>query len=79
MTPDQLVNLFQSDLVSLLIKLFILLAIFLYGIFAAVVLRQVQLMNKVVTEVSFSPVLFTIALLHFLALVVLFVLTILLI
>lgn len=76
MSPDQIIGLFQTDFVPLLIKLFLLLLIFLYGIFAAVVLRQVQLMNKVVTEVSFSPVLFSIALLHFGAVVVLFILTI---
>lgn len=79
MTPDQFINLFQTDFVPLIIKLFILLLIFLYGIFAAVVLRQIQIMNKVVTEVGFSPLLFTVALFHFGAVVAIFILAILLI
>ena len=79
MTPEQLFNLLQTDLLPLIGKLFLLLIIFLYGAFAAVVLRQVQLMNTVVTEANFSPVLFTIALTHFLATVAVFVLAIVLI
>lgn len=55
-----------------LIKIFLLLLIFLYGVFAAVVVRQIQLMNKVVNEVNFSIILFTIALTHFMATVILF-------
>ena len=79
MTLEQLIQLFQGDIVALLVKLFLLVLIFLYGIFAAVVLRQIQIMNKVVTEISFSPVLTMIALIHFATVVVLFVLTIVLI
>lgn len=79
MTPDDLITLFTGELVPLVGKLFLLVIIFLYGIFAAVVLRQIQLMNKVVTEVNFSAVLFTIALLHLGALLVIFVLTVVLV
>lgn len=78
MTPDQLFQFFTGDLVPLVSKLFLLILIFLYGIFAAVVLRQVQLMNKVVTEVGFSPVLLTVAVLHLVAVVMLFFLVVLL-
>ena len=79
MTPDQLATLFTGDLIPLLAKGSLLIFIFLYGIFAAVVVRQVQLMNKVVTEVGFSPILLTIAVLHLIAVVMLFFLGILLI
>lgn len=79
MTPDQLIELFQTDLLPLAGKFFLLLLIFLYGIFGAVVLRQVQLMNKVVTEVSFSSILFTVALFHFAAIILVFILAVVLI
>lgn len=79
MTPDQIVQFFTGNFVVLATKLFLLVLIFLYAIFAAVVVRQVQLMNKVITEVGFSPVLFTIAVLHLAAVVILFLFVILLI
>lgn len=78
MTPEQFVALFTGNVLPLLTKVVLLIIIFLYGIFAAVVLRQVQLMNKVVTEVGFSPVLFSVALIHLIAVVIIFILTILL-
>lgn len=79
MTPEQLNSLLETNAIRLVIKLLLLLFIFLYGIFAAVVLRQIQLMNRVVTEVGFSPILFSVALFHFFAVIVLFVLTLLLV
>lgn len=79
MTFDQLIALFSTGLIPLVGKLFFLFLLFLYGIFAAIVLRQVQLMNKIVTEVSFSQVLFGIALVHFIAVVAIFLLTIVLV
>lgn len=79
MSLDQLAQLFQSNIIGLIVKLFLLLFIFLYGIFAAIVMRQVQLMNRVVTEVGFSPLLFTVALVHFGAVVGLFVLALVLV
>jgi len=79
MTPDDFLGIFQLDLLPLIVKLFVLLLIFLYGIFAAVVMRQIQIMNRVVTEVGFSPLLFTVALFHFGAVVALFILALLLI
>lgn len=79
MSLDQILTLFTGNFILLITKLILLIIIFLYGIFAAVVLRQVQLMNKVVTEVGFSPVLLTIAVLHFIAVVIVFILTIILV
>jgi len=78
MTLDQILSLFTGDLIPLTIKLALLLLIFLYGIFAAVILRQIQLMNKVVTEVNFSPVLVFVAVIHFVLVVGLFILTVIL-
>lgn len=79
MTPENFLNIFQLDLIPLIVKLFVLLLVFLYGVFAAVVMRQIQIMNRVVTEVGFSPVLFTVALVHFGSVVALFILALILI
>lgn len=79
MTFDQLFGSFQTNLIPLVFKLFLLIIIFLYGIFAAVIVRQVQLMNKVVTETEFSSILLTIAIVHLLLVAGLFFLTIILI
>ncbi len=71
MTPEfflKIINLGAGEFV----KIALLLIIFLYAVFAAVVTRQVQLMNKVINQVKFSDGLMFLALLHFLAAVVLF-------
>lgn len=65
-----------STFVSFLPKFLLLLILFLYAVFAGVVLRQVQLMNRVVTEVNFSPILFYVATLHFVATVIMFFLAV---
>lgn len=71
MTVDNILNFLTSG-VGPLIKVAILVAIFLYGIFAAIILRQIQIMNKVVEQANFSIILFGIALIHFALVVVLF-------
>lgn len=79
MTPDQLLGIFQGGLLPLIIKTVLLIIIFIYGIFAVVVVRQVQLMNRVVTEANFSPVLMAVALIHLFAVLAIFFLTVILI
>lgn len=79
MTLDQIFGIFQTGLLPVIIKTFLLIIIFLYGIFAVVVVRQVQLMNRVVTEANFSPVLMTVALIHLFAVLAVFFLTVILI
>lgn len=79
MTLDQLFGIFQSGFLPLIIKTVLLIIIFIYGIFAVVVVRQVQLMNRVVTEANFSPVLMTVALIHLFAVLTIFFLTVILI
>lgn len=79
MILDQFFPIFQTNLVPLVTKVFLSIIIFLYGIFAAVIVRQVQLMNKLVTETEFSSILLTIAVVHLLLVVGLFFLTIILI
>lgn len=74
MTPDTLASFINTGITPL-IKIILLLLILLYGVFAAVVARQVQLMNKVVNQVNFSATLFLIVLIHLLAVVFLFFLT----
>lgn len=64
MTPDLLQPGIISDLTTVLTKVFILIILFLYTIFAAVLLRQVQIMNRIITLANFSPVLSAIALIH---------------
>lgn len=79
MTVEQFLALFtSSSFVPLLVKFFLLFLIFLYAIFAGVVVRQVQLMNKIVTQYNFAPILFAIALIHFILVVALFFLGVLL-
>ncbi len=79
MIPDQFFSLFQTNLVVLVTKFFLSIIIFLYGIFAVVIVRQVQLMNKIVTETEFSSIIFLIALIHLLLVIGLFFLVIVLI
>ena len=75
----------NSELVSFLISFFpwgavqlaILILIGMYIIFAAIIVRQEQLMSKVV-EIPFSPVLRMVALIHFIASLVVFFLALIL-
>lgn len=55
------------------VKIFTLVGLGLYGIFAAIIVRQEQLMAAVLEE-SFEPVLRTLVLVHFAASVGLFLL-----
>lgn len=68
-------NLINTGL-SVFLKILVLLMIFLYVVFAAVVARQVHLMNKVVHEANFAGVLFLIAFIHFVAAVSLFIIAV---
>lgn len=67
MTPD------LTSAILLTLKIFVLIGLGLYSMFAAVVIRQEQLMAAVLEE-SFEPVLRTIVLVHFAASVGLFLL-----
>lgn len=73
MNVDDLQIFFIQDFPGLLTKTFVLVVIFLYIIFAAVLLRQVQIMNKVVTLATFSPILTLIAFMHLFASIGLFI------
>lgn len=58
------------------VKVFALIGIGLYAIFAAVIIRQEQLMARVLEE-SFEPILRILVILHFAAAVGLFILAVL--
>lgn len=55
------------------VKIFLLTFIFFYCILSLVVLRQTQLMSKILDEVNFSRFLKLLAAIHFLAAVSLFI------
>ena len=74
MTIDQILALFQ---ISLLFKLFLLVLAFFYFIFAIVIYRQISLMTQVLNS-RVAPVVKSIALLHIVAVGVLFFLVVLL-
>lgn len=57
----------------LLVKLFFLIALLLYGFFAGIIVRQVDLMNKIL-EAKFSPIIYLFALIHLVAVFFLFLL-----
>ncbi|MEK7065358.1 MAG: DUF5657 family protein [Patescibacteria group bacterium] len=67
MTPD------VTNAVLVALKVFILIGVGLYSIFAAIIVRQEQLMAAVLEE-SFEPVLRTLVIVHFAAAVGLFLL-----
>lgn len=75
MTPEAIFNLLTSG-VGPLIKVLFLIVILLYGVFAVVVARQVQIMNKVVEEISFAPILLAVAITHVALVFALFVVAI---
>lgn len=62
-----------------LVKILMLSVIFLYGVFAAVVVRQVQLMNEVVHQVKFSTIILGLALVHLGVTIFLFVIALIII
>lgn len=63
MSPEQILLLFTSLSPLIFVKIFLLTLLLFYILFAAIVFRQVTLMNRVV-EAQISPVLATIAVLH---------------
>ncbi|MBI1919084.1 hypothetical protein HYS29_00655 [Candidatus Microgenomates bacterium] len=68
-----LLNGFINGGLGLVFKILMLLVILLYGVFAAVVARQVYLMNEVVHQVKFSSIILGMALIHLGVTVFLFV------
>lgn len=63
MSPEQILLLFTSLSPLIFVKIFLLTLLLFYILFAAIISRQVTLMNRVV-EAQISPVLATIAVLH---------------
>lgn len=68
MTFNHLVDLIMKISPWSVVKIFILILLLLYVIFAAVLYRQVNLMNQIL-EAKFSPLLRLIALIHLLAII----------
>ncbi len=77
MEASSIINLFLVFFPWGFVKLAILILIGLYIIFAAVIVRQEQLMARVV-EIPFSPILRIISLVHLIATFVAFVLALIL-
>lgn len=71
MTPD------LTNAILITLKIFSLIGLGLYSAFAAIIIRQEQLMASVLEE-SFEPVLRTLVIVHFAAAVGLFLLALLL-
>lgn len=67
MTPETLQTFFSQDLIALAVKALVVMVVFLYTIFAVIVVRQVQTMNKVLTIANFSPILSLTTILHLMA------------
>lgn len=76
MTPENIINFLSTGFVPL-VKIFVLLAILLYALFAGILVRQIQIMNTVVEEANFTTALFSIALTHLAAVAVLFLIALL--
>ncbi len=62
-----------SSVIFLIVKVLALIGIGLYAVFAAVLIRQEQLMARVLED-SFEPILRLLVVLHFAAAVALFIL-----
>lgn len=69
MTPD------ITSIVLITLKVFILVGLAIYSVFAAIVIRQEQLMAAVLEE-GFEPILRILVILHFVAAVSLLILAI---
>jgi len=77
MTLTELTQLLLSFFPFGFIKIGVLLLILIYLVFAAIIVRQDDLMSRVV-EIPFSPLLRLVAALHFFAVILLFLLAVLL-
>lgn len=77
MEAISIINLFLAFFPWGFVKLATLVLVGLYMVFAAVIVRQEQLMARVV-EIPFSPILRTISLVHLVAVFVVFILVLLL-
>lgn len=64
MTPDTLQTFLNLPIAAILTKVFLLILIFLYLGFAAIIVRQVRVMNQVLTIANFSPILQIISIVH---------------
>lgn len=58
--------------VGMFIKIGVLIILFLYVVFAFVLMNQVRVMNRIIREVSSSAILFILVLIHLLLAVSLF-------
>ncbi|MBI4999750.1 hypothetical protein HZB97_03210 [Candidatus Gottesmanbacteria bacterium] len=63
MNPEQILLVIISLSPLIFVKIFLLILLLFYILFAAIILRQVTLMNRVV-EAQISPFMQTIAVLH---------------
>lgn len=75
MPIDRFNQLFGTNLFQEIFKLGVLGLLFVYGIFAFIILLQIRNMGRVVSHVPFSTVLFALGLLHFALVVLLFIST----
>lgn len=75
--PDYL-QLFQSIFgnQSFIIKGVLIILLFLYSIFSLIVMLQIQRLNEIVNQLSFSPLFKFLAVMHSLAAVILLILTV---
>lgn len=64
-----------TTLAAVILKIFTLLGLGLYGVFAIIIIRQEQLMSHVLEE-AFEPVLRVLAFVHFIGAIVLFLLAV---
>lgn len=78
MTPETLQTFIAVNLAFSLVKMFLLILLFLYTIFAIIIVRQVHVMNKVVTIANFSPILSIVTFIHLVASLGLFFFTLIL-
>lgn len=67
MNTDSISSFISFFTFSLGVKAFLLTFIFFYIILSIVIMRQVQLMSRILNESNFSPFLKLVAVLHFIA------------
>ncbi len=68
-----------ANLILSVIKLGVLALLFVYGVFAFIILIQIRNLGRVVTHIPFSTVLFFLGLIHFVLVAILFIATFLLV
>ena len=75
MNIDQFIDFAINTLPSLAVKIFAVLILIMHALFSIILVRQVKLMTRVV-EVKISPFIYTLALIHLLASVLILLWTI---